>query len=479
MTRLGRAFVWGLFAVLGLGLTLRFAIAAREWFISDDFFFLAQVQDASWRFREALLPTRPRMIAAYRPIGLDAYFMLNFGLFGWNAAGYYFTALVLQALTGLLVARMARGYGIDRRVTWVVAASMVLAAPSTLESYAVAEHNYICAALCYSACLALLLAELARPRPWLRLASYAALVLGLLSNEVCATFPVVALLAAYRHVPGNARRSLLNALRLTWPYAAIAALYVDFKLWGVPLRQKNWFYEVDVGTDMLGNFFGNLAHVHGGYIALTVVFGLAVLLAVARFRGALAPLSADQAKGALVGAAWLLATSLPFTVLALPASRFALLQLPAAALIWAVLLDVARRWLPPARQAIALIAALTLLTPWVGMVNALRTPRGAVFRDAYHVVARALPPSSSTCVRVFCAGPQLASEEQCAAFRTGTFGGALWRAVVSNRPLAVEFTDAVSPDDALREFDCQRYYLTPELTLTTEPPQTLHVSAWR
>jgi len=475
-----RAFVWGLCSVLGLGVGLRLAIAAREWFISDDFFFLAQIQDSSWSFQEALLPTRPRLIAAYRPVGLDGYFLLNFELFGWHAFGYYVSALSLQLLTGLLIVRIALGYGIDRRAAWIAGASVLLAAPSTLASYAVAEHNYICAALCYSAALGMLLDELARPRAWLRLASYATLILGLLSNEVCMTFPLVAGLAALLSSPGNLRRSLYYALRVTWPYAVITALYLDFKLTGVPLHQENWFYEVDLGSDMLRNLAGNLAHVHGGYTALGIIAALAVTLGVLRARGARGahwPLGAGPRNAALVGVSWLLATSLPFTVLALPASRFALLQLPAAALLWAVLLDAALPYLRPAWHVPALLAALCLLTPWLRMLETQRAPRGAAFREAYQVLARELPHSPSLCVRVICDRPQLATRQQCDTFRDGTFGGALLRAVVANRPLTVDFSEAASTNDGSEPPICQQYYLTPELALTTEAPRALHASA--
>jgi hypothetical protein len=478
MTRSLRTFCWCVLLVLTLGIGLRLAISAREWFIKDDFFFLAMIQNSHWTFREALLPTRTRLIAAYRPIGLDAYFLLNFALYGWNALGYYVTGLVLQALSAWMLVRMALGYRLDPRVALSAGALVLLAAPSTLASYAVAEHNYICAATCYSVCLTALLAELRRPRLWQRLLSYAVLTLGLLSNEVCATLPAVALLAAYLQVPGDTRRvRLRSAAGATWPYFVIAGLYIDFKLSGVPSRQRDWFYDVDVSSDMLGNLFGNLAHVHGGAGMLVAVAAAAALVVWATIRGKLAPLGTGAKAAVLVGSAWMLATSLPFAVLALPASRFALLQLPAAVLLWAVILDTAIKALRPQLQSYALLAAIVLLTPWPRMLHALDAPRGAAFRRAYEVVARDLPASESSCVTIVCDSPELASRPQCEAFRDGTFGGALWRAVVPERWLDIEFTDETTLNASPDQFACLRYYLTPELALTHEPPRLARARA--
>jgi len=478
MTRPLRIFGWGALLVVGVGLGLRLAISAREWFISDDFFFLHMIQEPHWSFREALLPTRPRLIAAYRPIGLDAYFLLNYALYGWNALGYYVSALALQGITAFMLARIALGYGLDLRVACTVSALVLLAAPSTLTSYAVAEHNYICAAAAYTTCLAALLAELRRPRVIRRVGAYAALCLGLLSNEVCATFFAVAWLAAYLQSSADTRWLRLRAsLAVTWPYLVITGLYIDFKSSGVPMRQENWFYEVDIGSDMLGNLLGNLAHVHGGYLTLSAVGLIAAWWVWGRARGTFAPLGRGPRAAALVGAAWLLATSLPFAVLALPASRFALLQLPAAALLWGVLLEAALPRVRPAIQSYALLAALILFTPWLRMLHALEAPRGEMFRRAHQVISRELPASASLCVTVICDGPALASSRACETFRSGSFGGALWRAVVPDRLLSVQFTPAAALVDEPEALDCLRYYLTPELALTREPPHLAHASA--
>lgn len=472
MNRSLRTFVWCLLPVLGLGLGLRLALAAREWFITDDFFFLALIQDPHWSFREALLPTRPRVIAAYRPIGLDGYFLANFALYGWNALGFYVTALALQAFTAYMLARVALHYQLDRRVACCAAALVLLAAPSTLASYAVAEHNYICAAAAYGACLAALVAELKRPNLWQRLGAYVALSLGLLSNEVCATFPAVAWLAAYVHLAGQTRSARVRgASSVTWPYFVITGLYIDFKLSGVPMRQDSWFYDVDIGTDMLSNMLGNLFYVHGSYVALGALAAVALLLVAARLRGAIASLGRGPRAALIVGAAWLLATSLPFSVLALPASRFALLQLPAAVLLWAVLFDTVCKQLRPALQSTVLLAALVLLTPWSRMLHALDAPRAEPFRRAYQVVSQDLPGSDFNCVSVVCTGPKLASEQQCDTFRAGTFGGALWRSVVPDRPLSVDFIDVSAMSEGADRPDCLRYYLTPELALAHEPPR--------
>jgi hypothetical protein len=473
-----RGFLVGALLLAAGALGLRVAISTREWFYSDDFFFLATVRDHRFRWLETFMPTRSRVIPAYRPLGLDGYFFINYELFGWNAFGYYMSALVVQAIAALMVVRIALHYALDRRAAWASGMFALLAGPSCAASYEVAEHNYLCAALGSACTIAWFLAGLTRPRAWLRWLSCLALLVALLSNEVCASLPIVAFVAAALEEPGlELKARLRRAASASWPQFLVAGLYVDFKFSGVPLRQDSWFYDIDTGSDMLSNTLGNLTYVAGGRLPL-LGLAIAALVSVGLWLREQAPAgrSSRAIAPAAVGGVWLALTLLPFSVLALPASRFGLVQLPAAGLLFGTLLDSALPRIRPQLRSGLVLAAIALLTPWPDMLQTLRIPRGAVFRDAYAVLERELPRIEAPCVTVVCDGPELASDAQCDAFKEGTFNGALLRAVVVDLDLPVEFRDRRSASafneapDSDEQPECVRYYLKPDLTLSREAP---------
>jgi hypothetical protein len=129
-------------------------------------------------------------------------------------------------------------------------------------------------------------------------------------------------------------------------------------------------------------------------------------------------------------------------VLALPATRFALLQLPAAALCVACVASALIRRLPGEnKQNAALLALGCLCIPWEGAVDVMRAPPGRIERQAYLLASQILPQRSGGCVQVLCGAEGLASSADCAQFRERTFSGALFQAVVPTRRLHVEFED--------------------------------------
>jgi hypothetical protein len=173
-----------------------------------------------------------------------------------------------------------------------------------------------------------------------------------------------------------------------------------------------------------------------------------------------------------VAALWLGLTLLPFSVLALPAVRFALALLPAAALLGGVLCDWLLARVPSRWRAAALLCALALVPSWQEMLTKLEHPRGAVYRDAHEVIARAYANSQQSCITVVCNGPGLADASQCANFREGAFLSALWESVDPNRHLLLEFSEAGSAAflERVRNVDdCMRFYLRRDLTLSTVP----------
>jgi hypothetical protein len=480
-----RAFAIGALAFTLAIISARLALAQREWFYGDDFFFLTWVRDPHWTWRETLMPTSARMIAAYRPLGLDGYFLANFALFGWNAFGYYATGLMLQALTGYAVFRIARHYGLEWRVAAATGLLVLAAKPSSTATYEIADHNYICAAAATTFAVAWFLDHLRSGRARERWASCAMLAVAVLSNEISVGMPLVAFIASLFAYTGplleRARKSVLSLA----PHLVVIILFVDFRLSGIPTRQAGWFYDLDVSLDVASNTRGNLEYVMGGklefYVALALVAAVAALHWWRRRRGTPFEINSAGVQIALISSVWLAAIVLPLSVLALPATRFALVLLPAAALVLGATSESLLPMLRPAWRTPALLLALALLTPFQGMRERLERPKGAAYREAHAVATRALQENtSSSCVTVVCNGPGLANASQCARFRDGALKGQLWSSVDPRRYLAVEFSESGSEaflERVRNVHDCVRFYLQRDLSVSTEPPSNaLHAS---
>jgi hypothetical protein len=484
MSRTARIFWIGLLGIAALAFGLRISISTNTWFLSDDFYFLHLIQKPGWSWSEVFVPTRVRFVAGYRPLGLDGYFYWNFSLFGFNALGYYASAMAIQCATAAVVFRIVRQFELDPRCASLAALLTACAGPSLTASYAVNEHNYLCAALCYALTITWFLDYLTLRRPRALALSSVALLVGLLSNEVCATATVllfgIAFAREMRAAAGLGVRDACiasgkRALAVTWPHFMVAALFVDFLIDGVPRAAAlNWFYEVDFGLDTLSNTLGNLRNVFGGQLRLFAIVALTLILSWRARRRFGEP--------GWFAVSWLIVGLLPFAVLAFPATRFALLQLPAAALCVACLADALIRSIRgEQRQNAALLALACLCIPWEGTINVMKAPPGRLEHQAYLLASQVLPRNESECVQVLCGAEGLASSAECARFRDHTFSGALFRAVVPARPLHVEFEDARLNMGAYYQqpmHDCVRFELRSDqrlvlLTNSAEPHAAL------
>ncbi|HKU45214.1 MAG TPA: hypothetical protein VJR89_43945 [Polyangiales bacterium] len=481
MTRSRWFFVLGLSGVAVLAVGLRLWISAHAWFGYDDFYFLEWVQSPRWSWREVFVPSKPHTIAAYRPLGLDAYFYLNFSLFGWNAFGYYASALVLQLAAAAVVFRLALQLEFGTRAASLAALFMACSGPTLTATYAVNEHNYLSAALCYALTLSLFLDYQKTDQRRALLGSSAALLIGVLSNDACITLPAllfaIAFLAAWRSNSAEARLWALvesgrTALRRTWPHLLIGGLFVDFWLCGVPRDTISWnyFYQPDFGLDTFINTFGNLVHVFGGVWRVGLFVAAAALVLWS---------GAGRMPSGVLPFAWLALGFVPFAVLAFSATRFALVQLPAAALCAAWLaMAVTSRLRSEWQQNVALVAIACALVPWEGALDVVRDPPGRTQREAYLVAKDVLPQQSRACITVVCGTRGLASPADCALFRDEIFGGALFNAIVPERHLEVEFQNALldvyaSSHQALQ--DCFRFDLRADRSLVpSEEPSASH-----
>jgi hypothetical protein len=480
-----RGFVLGALALTLVSVGLRLAIGSREWFYGDDFFFLTWIRNTDWSWREAFVPSGARWISAYRPLGLDAYFVANFAAFGFNAFGYYITGLVLQALTGFGVARIASHYGLERRIALASGLFVLIAGPSSTATYEIADHNYICAALATTLALGWFLDYLRSGRGRERWASCAMLAIGVLCNEISACMPLTAFLAALFASSGPLLERARKSVAALWPHLVVVVLFLDFRLSGVPRfaaatsGHLGWFYDIDVSLDMVGNSRGNLEYVVGGKLGLVAVVLLLAAVVWSRFashrRGVSFDAGSQLVQLALISAVWLGTALLPFAVLALPATRFALALLPPAALLLGAGCQALLPVLRPVLRTPALLLGLALLTPWRDLREHLHQSRGAVYRDAHALAVQALRANATShCVTVVCNGPGLANASQCALFREGAFTSELWRSVDPQRLLAVDYSEGGSEaflERARNAENCVRFYLKRDLTMSTEPPR--------
>jgi len=458
-----KRFVLSAAAVASVVTATRLFVSSREWFVADDFYFLRYVQSAEISLSEVMLPTEARLIGAYRPLGLEGYFYFGTHVLGGSAFAFYVLGFLLQAATAGVAFRLARQLGLSARAA-VIAGLLVLAAPPGMTAtYCVANHNYLLAGLFYALAVSGLLEYLRTARVRYQLASCAALLCGLLSNDVCATMAAVSVLAALRqHGLAWRRTTFAAVLRDTWPQLSLVALFVDFRVQAVPLRQEGWFYSIDIGLDVLRNAWGNLGLLAGGELRL---FALLCACAVVGWRAwsrsaaARAERLRSATRALVLPVGWLLAALFPFTVLAFPNERFALPLAVPAALVLGRVFDALLGRAPSVAPLFVLLAV-----PWSAAYDHASFPQGAPFRSAFSQLSRELrvgPPPQQ--VYILYGGPRLADGAQLERFRWDSFGGDLVRAVMPERQLNVELVPARDARPCTGA--CRSYELLPDLRL--------------
>jgi hypothetical protein len=474
-----RGFLTGACAVVLAAIGLRLWVSAHEWFISDDFYFLSLVRSGDFSWREVFLPTHTRVIGVYRPLGLDGYYYVNFALFGWNAFGFYVVGLLLHVATAFVTYGIGRKLGLDERLAIFAGVLVLTADPGITGTYCACVHNYLLAGLFYALCVSWAIDSIrshegSGRKRWTLWASLGALVLGLLSNDVCTTAPAVVFALGLQHQGLSLHREpLLRAARVALPHAIVVALFVDFRINGVPMpvRQDSWFYEIDVGPDMLSNTWGNFALIAGDALRLGAVLlalGLALGWAATRGEGVRQSVRARLGATLFPCAMWLLAAAFPFSVLAFPHPRFALVLEAPAVLALCALLDALLPLVPrPRVAAYGLLAVCALALPWGAAIARVRHPDGAVHRRNFVLLDQLMhgPRPAPEQVDIAYGAPGLADAKALERFRWETFGGAIVHAVAPEKATEVEFRDLGDPSSETCE-RCTTLYLHEDLGLS-------------
>lgn len=116
MEQPARARIAAGYAAIAAVVLLVYAPTLRYPFIQDDWDILAELHGAGTRaFLAGALTPAAKLF--FRPVGL-VYFALMHAVFGLNAVAYHAAALVIQAVNGILVARLASRFAKDPLVGW-------------------------------------------------------------------------------------------------------------------------------------------------------------------------------------------------------------------------------------------------------------------------------------------------------------------------------------------------------------------------
>jgi len=404
----GSRLFWTACALLGAALVVVYVrLAQAEHFFGDDFLFLRRAQLLrDWL--HVLVPLGQRAWWTYRPLSIEVYFSTFYAIAGLDALPYLLATLVLHFACGALVWVIAVVLGIDRRAALVGGLLSVALYPALAgDLFWVSTFQTVCGTFFYLLALALFAGSLAGGRRSLAVASWAAMVLALLSNELAVTLPGPAVLLAFHFAAGGLRTRLRAALVAAAPLIAILCVYLPFRylligpsVYPTPalnLPHLGWHVPWNVVV-FLRMLTGQSAAVQAA-VALLVVAGWA---AAARAGGAAV---AALAARALVAGGWLLATMVPFVgAFFVPPRAAIVMQAPFCVLLAAhldPLLRVART--PAARVAVeaGALGLLLLAIPYAALREQADAPRGALNATLLEILREETPPlPPGACVRL-------------------------------------------------------------------------------
>jgi hypothetical protein len=427
-------------------------LAGREWFVGDDFAFLAQARQP-WNWAQVFLPLGPRFWWSYRPLSTDVFFSLGFKAFGLNPFGYLVVSLSLHFLTGLLVWRLARQLGFEARVAIVTALLSVSRFPFLAEGLWISVSQYTITMFCYTACLSLFLDYARTTRVRFQAAACVALVLALLSNEVGATLAgVIVLLSWYVDGFSLARGDVRRTLRRTIPLLIVTAAYVVVRTTVIGAAQLPPVYRWMPGWHMPGRYAWTVFFVLGNgqpplWVWVTLVLG-ALLGVVWQRRGRGAALRWLVGVN-VVGLGWIAIALVPYAGLPFPYPRYAMaIEVPTCLLLGAYLSAFARAYAPAQRAAVEalLVLVLAVSVPYGSVLPRKASPRGTPAKHFLRVIGdRSASVSHGTTVVVQYGARGLGSPAEAEEFRVRIFGGAALGAVYPDKGLRLVMLDLRKP----------------------------------
>jgi hypothetical protein len=442
-------------AILGLYLW----VISADWFLGDDFAFLAHVQ-RPWSWLQVFLPLEHRFWWAYRPIGMDAYFYLCFKLFGWNASGFFGVTLAAHAITGIVLYRLARQLGFDIPAAVSAALLALSRFPSITNVTLACTFHYTAAVLFHLLSLSLFLDYSRSRRLVFQLGACFCFALALLCNELVLNLPCLLLLASlYLDGFRLSLATITRALRACWPYFALAALFLAFRYLVIAEVERPYLYVLGLDWHVPINSFVHLSILAGSSLSLLVALALMALagLGLAPARSRRRELWAHIARVWGLCLPWLLAMLLPLSLIPFAMDRFTMPSQIPAALLFCVPLDAlwkahaGRGRISRIALQVALPALLLASLPWYQVRVRAAFSRGPYMRALQQTVARAYPePRPGTVIKILYGGKCRAEAGVAEQYRGDSFGGAAIYSRYPMKRILVLYEDVTrTPADAL------------------------------
>ncbi len=424
-------------------------VSFREWFVADDFAFLARVQLVEpWSWLDIRTAFEAFWWPFYRPLGMESFYYANYRLFGLNFTGFVLAALLVNLVTGWLVYRIAVGLGLDTRAAAVAAVLSITQHATTLGLFRPSRFQYTSVIFFVALSVVLFLEYLRRGHARHQIAACGALVLGLLCNEIMLMVPgilaFVSLCTEPRVAPWLAA---LRAIRRVSPQLLVAVAYLPLRFALFDLPDPSAAYRLSFGPHIVRNIGTQLLHVFGSHAALIVAVSLAVLaLATACMRSE----GRDRATGwlfrmNLLCIWWMALVLMPFVLLPHVAIRWsAVLSIPMG-LLFASYADVLwRTWgrRHPRTIELALLGFLLVSFPYEALWQKARNPSGAEMKRLKEVMESYVgTPGIPTRFLVLYGSPELGTKRTLRLFKGRLFGGIMPYAVFPGNTTKLEFVD--------------------------------------
>jgi hypothetical protein len=410
--------------------------ASRQWFVGDDLWFLAFAQwPKSWRnWLRVFVPLGPRQWWSYRPLSIDVFFALCFRLFGREPFGYLAVSLSVHALTGLVVYRLARQLGFATTVAVLTALLSISRYPSLTEGLWISVCQYTIPVFFYALSLSLFIDYAKSSRIGLLIASCAALILTLLSNEMGATLAaVVVLTSLYLDGFGFSAERLIRTLRRTVPHLTITAAYLLFRAAVIGPAQVPPVYRWVGGWHILDNYFWALVFVFGAERAALLEGAIPVVAALVAVAGSRdrGPVFKSLGGVSVISIGWIAVAMLPYVGLPFPHVRFAMsIEVPVCLLCGACLNAFATVYAVGHRRLVesVLLVVLVLSVPYREAWARATNPKGDTAKRLVSLLRdKTASISNGTAVMVLYGSPGLSSAAESDEFRARVFSGmALW-----------------------------------------------------
>ncbi len=452
-------------------------IASLEWFSRDDFAFLLHVQRTDpWLWSDVFLPLEQRFWPFYRPLGMETYFRLGFGLFGLHAAGFFAVSLAVHFASGGLVYRVARQWGFAAPSALATALLSASRPPSLGEIYYGSVFHYVASRFFGLTALALFQRDLQETSRIARVGSCLALALALLSNEVNAALPLVLVLGgvASRSREGIAAAAA-RALRRALPQVVLVGAYLVFRFGLLAPSELREIHTPSLGLHMVGNAWQELAAVFGGPGGLALA-ALAVGVGAAWLRPS-GPDGARAWRTSAVCVVWLAIAVAPFAMLPFPQLRYAMLLEPPASLLVGVWLDVAFRRAPVRRAPaaeIGLAAVVIAAIPYGTFAAQIAHPLAEPVLSLLATIDSLPDLRDDARVTVLYGAPGLADTKSGLELRYLAYNGAVLSAVRPESQMSLRFHDlAQRPSRAVIRPGTRYLALGPDQGLAPADPALL------